>query len=118
MCDRYETADYFASLVIDRYRYKGVELLREVKGNLRKNNNYSSLVDQKQSQLVIIINSGYGEMPLLMALVHPDVRVIAVENDHDRLTVAKYAADGLVDNLEYKSSLDNYDTLNALVYQL
>ncbi|MBO5053129.1 MAG: 1-acyl-sn-glycerol-3-phosphate acyltransferase [Muribaculaceae bacterium] len=118
MCDRYETADYFASLVIDRYRYKGVELLREVKGNLRKNNNYTSLVDQKQSQLVIIINSGYGEMPLLMALVHPDVNVIAVESDHDRLTVAKYAAEGLVDNLEYKSSLDNYDTLNALVYQL
>lgn len=35
MCCKYETATYFASLVKDRYRYKGTELLQEVTRNLK-----------------------------------------------------------------------------------
>lgn len=118
LCDKYETASYFAPLVKDRYRYKGTELLQEVNRNLKKHNNYTNLVDQRQPDCVVIKHCGYGEMPLLMALVHPDVKILAVEADEEKRTVAKYAAEGLVSNLEYLATIELSTIQNAKFYDL
>lgn len=99
MCEKYETAGYFAPLVKDRYRYKGTEMLREISTNLRRTANYSEIIDRPQPDCVTVTNCGYGEMPLLMALVHPHIRVIASEADEERRTMARYAAEGIADNL-------------------
>lgn len=118
LCDKYETSSYFAPLVKDRYRYKGTELMQDVTRNLKKHNNYSDLIDQPQPECVVIKNCGYGEMSLLMALVHPDIRVVAFDNDAEKITVAKYAAEGIVDNLEYITSKDLSTIENEKRYDL
>lgn len=118
LCDKYETAAYFSSLVKDRYRYKGTELLQEVTRNMKRSNNYSVLIDRPQPGCVVIKNCGYGEMPLLMALVHNDASIIAVDDDEDKLIVARYAAEGLVDNLQYKTSVELTTGQKATCYDL
>ena len=118
LCDKYETASYFAPLVKDRYRYKGTELLHDVIKNLKNNNNYTELIDQYQPECVIINNCGYGEIPLLMALVHPEIKVVGIEADEEKLTVAKYAAEGIVSNLEFKTSIDLSTIQNIKFYDL
>jgi len=118
LCDKYETASYFAPLVKDRYRYKGTELLQEINRNLKKHKNYSDFVDQSQSGPVVINNCGYGEMALLMALVHPHTRVLAVEPDEEKITVAKYAAEGIVNNIDFYTSMDLSTIENFKLYDL
>lgn len=118
LCEKYETASYFAPLVKDRYRYKGTELFQEVTKNLKKNDNYSGLINRQQPGCIIINNCGYGEMPLLMALVHPDTHVIAIEANDEKLTVARYAAEGIANNLEYKTSIDISTSQNIKLYDL
>ena len=118
LCDKYETASYFAPLVKDRYRYKGTELLQDIKRNLKKHKNYADLVDQRQSGYVVINNSRYGEMALLMALVHPHTKVFAVEPDEEKITVAKYAAEGIVNNIYFYTSMDLLTIENFKLYDL
>lgn len=118
LCDKYETSLYFAPLVKDRYRYKGTELFQEIIRNLKNHNNYSYLIDHPQPDYVVIKNCGYGEMPLLLALVHPGVKIIAIDSDEEKLTVARNAAEGIVDNLEYHNSVDLTTIQNMKVYDL
>ncbi|MCC8176357.1 MAG: 1-acyl-sn-glycerol-3-phosphate acyltransferase [Bacteroidales bacterium] len=106
MCHELETASYFAPLVLDRYRYKGTEVMRDVKNSLRRNNNYSAVIDREQPAVVEVFHASWGEMPLLMALVHPSTRVIAYEADEEKRTLAKYAAEGIVTNIEYRDLAD------------
>jgi len=118
MCCKYETATYFASLVKDRYRYKGTELLQEVIRNLKKHNNYSNLVDHTQPECVVIKNCGYCEMALLMGLVHPDTKVFAIDPDEEKIIVAKYAAEGIITNVEFHTSMDLSTIENLKLYEL
>ena len=111
----YEDAEYYVPLVLDRYRYKGAELMSAVKSNLRKNSNYSAIIDKDiMEDTICIDNCGYGEMSLIMALVHPDKKVVAFDSDKDKLTIARYAADGIADNLSYADSYESYNLDSAL----
>lgn len=119
LCGTLETAAYFVPLVKDRYRYKGTEIMRDVAARLKSNSNYSAIINCKQPPKVVINNCGYGEMPLLMALVHPDVQVIAVERDEEKLLVARYAAEGIAQNIEFKSTTDDAGAIkNIKTYEL
>ena len=104
MCRKYENAAYFRQTVIDRYRYKGTEVMAAVRKNLKVNGNYSALIDRQHAAQVFVLNAGYGEMPLLLALTHPDVRVIAYDDDEEKLTIARYSAEQFVTNVEYHDS--------------
>lgn len=94
-----ETPDYFKGLVIDRYRYKGAELLAEVKRNLKS----AALpaLECEAHAIISLRNTGYGETMLLSALVHPDVVLEVREPDDERREIARYAAEGVVSNLHY-----------------
>ena len=48
-------------------------------------------------------DDGYGETALYLALTHPDVRIIARVADAERRQIARVAADGFVENLEFVS---------------
>lgn len=96
-----ENAAYFAPFVIDRYRYKGADILATVRKNLKRNGNYAATVDCCYDDSTIEINdAGYGELPLLMALTHKDKLIVAHEPDADKLAVARYSVEG-IDNLKY-----------------
>lgn len=92
--------NYFHELVLDRYRYKGVEVFSTVKKRLRQSNDYEEWIKvQDASKPVIIENAGYGEKALLYALVHPEAQVIAVEEDAEKCDLMKYSMEGVVNNV-------------------
>lgn len=93
-----ETPDYWKAFVIDRYRYKGAELLAEVKRNL-KSPAMPHIPDDCAE--VAMPNTGYGEIALLTAMVRPDVKFVVSEPDDERREIAKYAAHGVAPNLTY-----------------
>lgn len=120
LCAQYEQSGYFVPLVTDRYRYKGNEVMKEIRRNLKRSGNYSTYVDKHQAPTVHILHCGYGEMALLMALVHPTSQIIAYEGDKEKLELARYAAEGIVENLEYQE-LSRYHeniTNNTNVYDV
>jgi hypothetical protein len=82
--------------------------MRTIQSNLKNHSNYSEEIDRDIVEESIYINHcGYGEKALLMALVHPDKQIIASEADKDKLTIAKYAAEGIVSNLTYTEHLES-----------
>lgn len=95
-----ETADYFRTFVLDRYRYKGTEIFSEVKRCLR---NYREPQPTNNGRIVFE-HCGYGEQALIYALSHPDIEVEAMEDDADKVVVAQYSAEGIAPNLRIVSS--------------
>ena len=97
-----ENAAYYKRFVLDRYRYKGVDIHSTVKRRMRQYGAYASWLDspsQSPSLHNIVVNARYGEFPLLFALTHPKQTIHVVEDDEDMFCVAKYSAEGVADNL-------------------
>lgn len=96
-----EHVKYAHYLVLDRYRYKGVEVFATVKRNLRRTHDYHEWMEsQDNTQPVIIEQAGFGEKALLYALMHPKTKVIAVESDEEKCDLMRYSMEGVVDNVE------------------
>ena len=96
---------YFVALVKDRYRYKGVEVFRTVKKRLRKYNNYSEWVLDKEfgenlSDKVVVLGNGLGEFSLLLALNYPGKEIVAYDQDELNVLLARYAGEGVAPNLK------------------
>ena len=115
----YETTSFFKSLLLDRYKYKGMEVMSTIRSNMKKFENYSKYIDRDiLEEIVFIKHSGYGEMALLFALVHPDKKIVAYEKDYEKCELARYAAEGLVNNILYLSESEPIidETEKTLVY--
>ncbi|MBQ1676173.1 MAG: acyltransferase, partial [Bacteroidaceae bacterium] len=105
LCRNIEKSNYFVGLVKDLYMYRGVDIMRSVNRNLRRNGNYSAIVDAPVSAAKVVIDGvGYGEAALLFTLVHPDVQVVAVEADADKRTVAQNCIGEVAPNVEVVES--------------
>ena len=101
-----ETCSYYSDFVVDRYRYKGVEITKSVKSRLSKAQNCHEWIDQfSQSSEVGIIDDNFGELALLFALVHPEVEVFLAIQDEANSEVARYSAHGVVNNIHFAASL-------------
>jgi 1-acyl-sn-glycerol-3-phosphate acyltransferase len=93
LCNELETPAYYADLVRKNYIYKGAAIEREVRRNLKRNNNYASEIAALPNEgEVTIQNTGYGEFALLLSLVKKDLRITAIEPDPDRRTLAENCA--------------------------
>lgn len=95
---------FFVSLVKDRYRYKGVEVFRTVKRRLRKFDNYSEWILDKEvgenlAEKVVVIGNGLGEFSLLLALNYPGKQIVAYEAEELNVLLARHAAEGIAPNL-------------------
>ncbi len=103
---------YYHDLVIDRYRYKGVEVFASVKKNLRRTHDYEKWLhdmdeavgDEESCGLIFMEDVGYGERVLLYALLHPHVQVVVVEHDPELSDLMKYCMEGIVDNVRFASN--------------
>jgi len=96
-----ETADYYSDLVLHNYIYKGPSIERAVRRNLKIHDNYRDIISQlKNYSIVLIENCGYGELPLLLSLVHKNMSVVATESDSDKLELAANCA-SVSSNLRY-----------------
>ena len=119
VAEQIETADYYRRLTLDKYRFKGVDVMREVKHNLRKFANYAAWVDTPcTAQRVAVLNSGWGEFALLFALTHRHIEVIAVEADADKTQLARYVADGLSLKWQAVETLSVEDMADAVIFLL
>ena len=92
-----ETSDYFKSFVLYNYLYKGVEVWRGVKKEMKETKK-SEEVKQLNGKTVLIENNGYGVYAFQYALSHKDMEVIAIEADEEKVAIARNCT-GLPKNL-------------------
>ena len=114
-----ETADYYSDLVIHNYIYKGASVERAVRRNLKKHHNYSELIKNlADKNKVLIMNCGYGELPLLLSLVHKKMEITAVESEPDLLDLAANCR-SIPANLKYVSTIseEEMERYDAVVRQ-
>ena len=110
-----ETPDYYADLVIHNYVYKGVSVERTVRHNLKKHNNYNDLIRQLSvCNRVLITNCGYGEMPLLLSLVHKHIHIVATDSDKDKLELAANCT-WVKAHLKYVESVSEDEQFDAVI---
>ena len=84
LCRQLETSDYYSDLVMHNYIYKGVAIERDVRTNLRRHDNFKSLINRLPDEgKVIVKNSSYGEFSLLLALVKKQLQIIVFEKNTD-----------------------------------
>lgn len=85
-----------------RYIYKGLEISRTARANLKRNAAMAKSLRDEGGH-ISISDHGYGETAILAALTHPDAMVTAIMADAERMEVARVAADNFVNNIEFKT---------------
>lgn len=87
--------------VMGRYMYKGVQLYREVRRSLSCG---AVAIDSRyrpDGGVIALEDDSFGQTALLLAVLHPDIRVIAKIRDEERLAIAKIAAEDYAGNIEF-----------------
>ena len=96
-----QARDYH-SLVLDRYRYKGRDIIDAVRRNLREHNDYADIIDRPITEPRVVVEGElYGDFSLLLALVHRNVQIDVYYVNAEYKDIASRAAQGVVDNLTY-----------------
>lgn len=88
-------------LVKGRYLYKGTAITNKVRQNLKANAAEIAAMDLKGKAEYPFTDNGYGESAMLLALLNPDVRIIAHIPESDRLCVAEISAKDFINNIEF-----------------
>jgi len=104
MCQEIESVYYYKDLVYHNYIYKGAEIAKEAKKNLKKIDEYasfvSSLPDDGEYRMD---NCGQGELALLSALVKKNLKIVATDSDAEKISIAKHCI-SVPPNLIYEVS--------------
>ena len=103
MRNRLEDTAYVLPYVRYKYIYKGVDVERECRRNFRKIKAKAPEIDALDHEIIVIRNSGYGELAWTVALVHRDTQVYAVETDEDKFLLASHC-NGIPENLHFTRS--------------
>lgn len=75
-------------LVLDNYKYCGIEIYSSVKKRLKRHNAYSQWLDNCHDlKAAVVINAGWGEYPLILSLIQPDIELFALDVDPDKVNV-------------------------------
>ena len=88
--------------VSDRYRYRGVGISTAVNRRLRYWRRHEAELSQL-SDGETITDDGWGETALLVALLNPQRRYVAVIADDERALVARHACENVTDNLKHET---------------
>lgn len=95
-----------ADQVYGRYIYKGSDITRSVKRNLKAQKARLAAL-QAENGIICINDDSYGELAIFAALTHPQSRVRAIMSDADRMEIARISADGFVKNIEFVNSVES-----------
>ena len=87
-----ENTEYVIPFVRYKYIYKGHEVERACRRNLRKIKAKAAEIDALGTPSVVLRNSNYGELAWTIALVHRDMQVYAVEADEDKYLIAAHTS--------------------------
>ena len=100
-----ENTEYVLPFVRYKYIYKGPEVERACRRNLKKIKAHASEIDAMEQKSILIQNSGYGELAWTVALVHRDAQVYAVEADEDKFLLASHCS-YIPENLHFLQGVD------------
>lgn len=104
-----ELFDYFKSLVLYKYAYRGWHIVSRCKKTLREMVAYKDIINERRHyNNVRIINSGIGTFALMYALVNKDTEVFAFESNIEDYRIASGTAD-LPQNLHFVHAIWNED---------
>jgi 1-acyl-sn-glycerol-3-phosphate acyltransferase len=92
LCREIETPEYFAPFVAYQYLYKGLEVERAMRANLRSAFAELSACSFDSQNEIRITDAGQGEKALLVALSHPHAEVYATITDENRYEIAAHVA--------------------------
>ncbi len=98
-----ENTEYVLPFVRYKYIYKGHEVERACRRNLKKIKAKAAEIDAMNHENILIRDSGYGELAWTVALVHRDMQVYAVEADDDKHLIAAHTS-YIPDNLHFVQS--------------
>ena len=106
-----ETANYFHSIVLEDYRYKGDELYKRVKHDLKEHSQaYKSLMDAIDKNASLIhVSKDCGQLDFLLSLDSSDRKIITYIEDE---LVRDIVANSYITNTHYKIAIA--DTLESL----
>ena len=91
------------AVVMNRYAYRGKEIERTVRRNLKDKCMEMINLNVSVKEVIEMEDKGYGELSLLVALSHPETRVVSHIPDPERRATAVYAAGEVVGNVEFIS---------------
>ena len=100
-----ENTEYVLPFVHYKYIYKGSEVERACRRNLKKIKAHASEIYAMDQKSILIQNSGYGELAWTVALVHRDAQVYAVEADEDKFLLASHCS-YIPENLHFLQGVD------------
>ena len=100
-----ENTEYVLPFVRYKYIYKGSEVERACRRNLKKIKAHALEIDALTAKSLLIQNSGYGELAWTVALVHRDAQVYAVEADEDKFLLASHCS-YIPENLHFLQGVD------------
>ncbi len=105
-----ETPEFFKSLVLYKYAYRGWRIVSICKQILKSLPDFAPQLNQVSAPgaAVYFIHSGIGVIPLLYALSHRDVEVYGYEENIQDFTIATETPD-LPKNLHFKHAVFNSD---------
>lgn len=93
MSRRQENAEYFRSLVLYKYAYRGWANVSRCKHLLKESKKFDDIINSgKNYKSVRILNSGIGTFALLYALVNNNAAVYAFENNIENYRIAEATA--------------------------
>ena len=87
-----ENTEYVLPFVRYKYIYKGNEVERACRRNVKKIHAHAAEIDALQNENILLTNSGYGELAWTIALVHRTMQVYAVEADEDKYLIAAHTS--------------------------
>ncbi len=96
MASSIQTASYYKEYILDRYRYKGVEIFNEVKRRLKTG--LEKVDSLPCGDSITVADEGYGEIALVAALVAPRRQVNVMLRDNDCEAVFLSSSEG-IDNV-------------------
>ena len=87
-----EDVDYVLPFVRYKYIYKGNDIERAVRANLKKIKTHSEEINAFNYNSLAITHSGFGELAWTIALVHRDTQIYAFEADEDKYLIASHCS--------------------------
>ncbi|MDR1878313.1 MAG: 1-acyl-sn-glycerol-3-phosphate acyltransferase [Bacteroidales bacterium] len=104
-----ETATYFSDRVYHNYIYKGRDVERRAKRNLKRYRNYQDVVGLlPDAGSLLILNCGQGECVLMCSLVKKKLSITAVDSDSNLLDIARSCISSS-DSIIYRNSVEDMD---------
>ena len=92
-----------SDIVKSRYAYKGKEIERHVRRSIAGKASDIVNMDVNGLHTIELYEDGYGELALLAALSHPEMKIVSHIPDAEHRMIAIAAAMEMADNIEFKS---------------